>query len=248
MLCVIRALRSPSFLQRVIPKFSHWLSAIDCILVTSGVFWTSHFLNPSFLVQNLSLSTHTPLSPTESVISIFACRNLTRQQVLDKCYKNSRGERDQEKLLLCNPMQVSLSVAKYWKRSWFQLIIIKPFPALVAAEAEEAGQPDICVEKMQEKSTLVRWGGPIYGLSIQSITFKDKGYQYLFFFKESKEYLETTLHLHPNVILKRNPGETRVRWWECLYREALRFQFIPFFFSPFLSQVEFVCCPGEVKQ
>lgn len=32
MLCVIRALRSPSFLQRVTPKFSHGLSAIDCIL------------------------------------------------------------------------------------------------------------------------------------------------------------------------------------------------------------------------
>lgn len=61
----------------------------------------------------------------------LGCRNLM-QQPLDKAYRNRREKRDQEWLLLCNPTQVSVSVAKHWKRSQFQLIIIKAFPTLEA--------------------------------------------------------------------------------------------------------------------
>ena len=68
--------------------------------------------------------------------------------------------------------------------------------------------------------------------------------------KESKEYLETTLLASPSKChIKKKSRRNQSQMMGMLLPGGIEISIYPFFFFfSFLSQVEFVCCPGEVKQ
>ena len=69
-----------------------------------------------------------------------------------------------------------------------------------------------------------------------------------FFFKESKEYLETTLLASPSkCYIKKKSRRNQSQKMGMLLMGGIEISVYPYFF-PFHPQVEFVCCPGEVKQ
>lgn len=113
---------------------------------------------------------------------------------LSKAHRNRQGKRDQEWLLLCNPAQMSVSVAKHWKRSQFQLIIIKAFPTL---EAQRPGSKASWYLRGKD----ARATGPCEVRQANLLTLSEDRWGFIFF-KRAKDIWRWLLCLYTNFMLE----------------------------------------------